>query len=262
VEGGGRLLANWQPETILDGVGEERGRDVIWQCSSGAGTDLRVLPYRKAGRAFYLLVNEGEAALTGTLSLAATGALEHWDPLTGTIQPWPGLQDAQRTVTALHLERRQSVVLMVDPNATPTVAAPRPPQPGAAIDARIGPWQATVGADNPVDLPCPGDWAQVAGWETFAGTVTFATTLMLAGGQSSGPLFLDLGQVGDIAAVLVNGESVGVCAWAPYHFRIDGHCRAGANHVMVTVTNTIANHYEGLQRPSGLLGPVAVRVGE
>jgi hypothetical protein len=72
-------------------------------------------------------------------------------------------------------------------------------------------------------------------------------------------LFLDLGQVGDIAEVVVNGMPIGVRAWAPYIWAIDRVCRAGDNWLDVRVTNSMANRLEGLQRPSGLLGPVCLR---
>ena len=73
------------------------------------------------------------------------------------------------------------------------------------------------------------------------------------------PLFLDLGQVGDIAEVLLNGTTVGARAWAPYVWAIDPICQVGDNQLEVRVTNSMANRLEGLQRPSGLLGPVSIR---
>ena len=73
------------------------------------------------------------------------------------------------------------------------------------------------------------------------------------------PLFLDLGQVGDIAEVVLNGTTAGTRAWAPYVWAIDPICQVGDNQLEVRVTNSMANRLEGLQRPSGLLGPVSIR---
>ena len=36
----------------------------------------------------------------------------------------------------------------------------------------------------------------------------------------------------------------------------EGATRAGENELVVRVTNSSANRFEGLQRPSGLIGPV------
>jgi hypothetical protein len=98
----------------------------------------------------------------------------------------------------------------------------------------------------------------MVGWETFAGTISYHTTFVLANAPLK-PLFLDLGGVGDIAEILVNDEVVAICAWAPYVVRIDPWCQQGENRLTIRVTNSIANYYEGLQRPSGLLGPVVLR---
>ncbi len=57
----------------------------------------------------------------------------------------------------------------------------------------------------------------------------------------------------------MNGRPVGFRAWAPYLLPIGAACRAGSNEIEVRVTNSMANAYEGLQLPSGLLGPVTVR---
>jgi hypothetical protein len=77
--------------------------------------------------------------------------------------------------------------------------------------------------------------------------------------QAKQQLFLDLGQVGDIAEVALNDASVGRRAWAPYLLPLGQLCRAGDNQLDVWVTNSMANRLEGLQLPSGLIGPVLIR---
>lgn len=217
-------------------------------------TDLRVIHVRKDGWEFYYLVNEGEAVLEGAISLVATGALEMWDPLQGTNQPWAAEIREGRLHTHLCLQRRQGLILAVDPAGSPQTGLPRLPIPGECLLEISTPWQAFNEAGEAINVPCPGDWAQVAGWETFAGTLRFRNTFTLLADQLDQPLFLDLGDVGDIAEVIINGEQAGVCAWAPYVLRVDEQCCAGVNHLEVRVTNSIANFYEGLQLKSGLLG--------
>jgi hypothetical protein len=72
-------------------------------------------------------------------------------------------------------------------------------------------------------------------------------------------VFLDLGRVGDIAEVTINGQHVGVRAWAPYILEVGKACRPGANTLEVRVTNSMANTFDGFQMPSGLMGPVVIR---
>jgi hypothetical protein len=222
---------------------------------------VRVIRYRKAGREFYFFVNEGEGVVAGDLSLAATGAVEYWDPLDGTTRPWPAQTIKGRTHTRLRLERRQGVVLALDPNGEPDSTALLPPLPGQPISTLTGPWQAQDETGQPIDLPCPGDWAQAPAWETFSGRLQFLTEFSLSPEQTGQPLFLDLGQAGDIAEVYLNDQRLGVRAWAPYYFNIAAAAQAGHNSLLVRITNSMANAYEGLQLPSGLLGPVTLRAG-
>ena len=105
-------------------------------------------------------------------------------------------------------------------------------------------------------LPAPGDWAQEQSFETFSGTVIYRTTCSIATDE---PLMLDLGTVGDIAEVFVNGKRAGVLGWSPYRLSIGEYCRPGENALEIRITNSMANRYEGAQRPSGLIGPVLLR---
>jgi hypothetical protein len=252
---GGLVLANWQPETLIDALVDGLGRDVDWP----GAADLRVLHYCKEDRHFYLFVNEGEQTLEGDLTLAATGALEYWDPLDATVRPWPGTTIGGRTHTHLRLERRQGLVLAVDPQAETQPPAKMLPLPGAVLLSIAGPWQSYDDQGQRIDLPCPADWAQLPGWETYTGRLCFRTSFGLTPAMLRQPLFLDLGQVGDIAEVTLNGTTLGSRAWAPYVWAIDQICQAGQNQLEVRVTNSMANRLEGLQRPSGLLGPVNIR---
>jgi hypothetical protein len=252
---GGLVLAQWQPQSLVDTLVAGLGRDVDWP----GAPELRVLHYQKQGRQFYFFVNEGEEALEGDLSLAVAGALEQWDALDGSARPWPGVTIEGRTHTHMRLERRQSLILAVDPQGKAEASVPIPPLPAGVLLEIPGPWQAYDQAGTLIDLACPGDWAQQVGWETYSGRLRFRTSFALTEEQAQQPLFLDFGQVGDIAEVIVNGRALGVRAWAPYVWPLDRVCQAGNNQLEVWVTNSIANRLEGLQRPSGLLGPVHIR---
>jgi len=134
-----------------------------------------------------------------------------------------------------------------------------PPLPGAALIGIAGPWDVCADEGTRLDLPCPADWAQLPGWETYTGRLWFRTSFTLTPAQAQQPLWLDLGQVGDIADVVLNGTTMQGRAWAPYVWAIGQICQVGDNQLEVRVTNSMANRFEGLQRPSGLLGPVRIR---
>ena len=67
---------------------------------------------------------------------------------------------------------------------------------------------------------------------------------------------LDLGRVGDIAQLSVDGTEIGVRMWAPYAFDLDAGLAGRSVTIEVRVTNSMANEYDGVKRPSGLMGPV------
>ena len=57
---------------------------------------------------------------------------------------------------------------------------------------------------------------------------------------------LDLGTVGDVAEVMLNGHGVGVAWMQPYQLDVTRALRSGANHLELLVTNTLINYVSGL----------------
>jgi hypothetical protein len=102
---------------------------------------------------------------------------------------------------------------------------------------------------------------------------------MLRPGQQ---LYLDLGEVREIAQVRLNGQSLG-CLWKkPFQIALNSSAKPGSNQLEVEITNFWPNRLIGDQQlppekrftrtnitkfradspllPSGLLGPVSIRV--
>lgn len=254
---GGLVIEDGCAEDVPQRLVPVCGRDVDWP----GAPDLRALHYRKEDMDFHLLVNEGEDAIEGGLSLAGEGGLELWDPLDGSARPWPARRAGGRLHTYLRLERRQGLVLAVDSKGTADPALPLPAVPDEVLAEVPGPWKALDGAGRAVEVPCPGDWAQIHEWETFSGTLRFLTEFRLPADAIGRAAFLDLGRVGEIAEVVLNGVPIGARAWAPHVLSLGDVRLSSVNSLEVRVTNSMANAYEGAQRLSGLMGPVAVRTG-
>ena len=186
--------------------------------------DLRFLHYRKEGLDYYLLVNEGEGAIAGQLRLAVAGEIVAWDPLTGGQRPVEATAAGDGLRISLELERRESLVLAVDtrvgfvaPPALPNLAEERIP-----LDLR---WEVCDLDGAAVAVPAPGDWARQRGYELFSGTLRYLTELTLPAPATEA--WLDLGQVGDSAAVFLDGRQVGVRMWAPYRVCLGRDLAAG-----------------------------------
>ena len=118
-----------------------------------------------------------------------------------------------------------------------------------------------------------GDWTRQLGSSTttgplgswtatdpaYSGSATYQHSIDLTSAQLAGHAWtLDLGDVRDVAEVSVNGHAFDPLLWSPYRVDVSSALHAGSNDVSVTVTNTLANSH-GDSRPSGLLGPVALR---
>lgn len=197
---------------------------------AGDRSSLRVRTGRLAGAAASLLTNEGEEPIT----VSVAGAV--WDPWTGDIHavngPWT-------------LPRRAAVWVTGEVSHAATAAPPT--RPDAGVPPELGPWR--------TEPPAPaGDWTADPAWETVATTVTYASHVDLA---APADLWLDLGVVGDVAEVTLNGQVVAHLFWAPHACAIPAWAtRAGSNELIVRVSNSSANRFEGALKPSGLIGPV------
>jgi hypothetical protein len=93
------------------------------------------------------------------------------------------------------------------------------------------------------------------------------------------PLWIDLGRIGDLAEIRVNGQLAGSSWFAPYRIDIGKLAKSGSNQLEVKVANLWVNRLIGDQqpgaqkitatfaptykpdaplRPSGLIGPVTL----
>lgn len=119
------------------------------------------------------------------------------------------------------------------------------------------------------------------GIKYFSGTAEYIKTFSLSKNQiKNGKLYLDLGNVHELAEVKINGKSLGVLWMPPFISNVTGALREGENEIIIRVTNLWPNRLIGDQllpmdkrftktniekfkkddaiRISGLLGPVRI----
>jgi hypothetical protein len=151
-----------------------------------------------------------------------------------------------------------------------------------------GPWEVRFqpdrGAPDQITLDKLGSWHESgdAGVKYFSGTAAYSKTLQAPAAwfQPGAQLWLDLGDVKNIAEVIVNGKPLGVVWKTPFRVELSGALKPGGNRLEVKVTNLWVNRIVGDQQPgaarkytftsqqfyradspllpSGLLGPVEV----
>jgi hypothetical protein len=230
--------------------------------------------------------NPRAESLDATFRVAGKAA-ELWHADTGATEPASYRIEGDRTTVPLDLEPFGAVfVVFRKASATPSRTLPR--QTETPLGALDGAWevafQADRGAPAKIALEKLGSWSESAdtGVKYFSGTATYTKTFEAPAGwfQSGARLWLDLGEVKNIAEVSVNGEPLGVVWKAPFRAELTGALKPGANAVEIKVTNLWVNRLIGDQLsgaakkytyttqpfyradspllPSGLLGPVAV----
>ena len=159
----------------------------------------------------------------------------------------------------------------------------------ASTGSAIGNWTLSFppnwGAPAQVDVPDLESWTDFSdpGIRYFSGTATYRTTLHMAPEQLSArrELWLDLGQVYEVARIRVNGTALTPLWKQPYAARIDSLLHPGDNSLEIDVTNLWPNRIIGDAQPgvthrytwtnirafnasspllpSGILGPVILR---
>ncbi|HET9797315.1 MAG TPA: glycosyl hydrolase, partial [Gemmatimonadaceae bacterium] len=215
-------------------------------------------------------------------------APELWRADTGEMEPASYRADSTRTTVRLHLAAHDALFVVF---RRPTSAAERdvPVAVRRTLDTLGGPWTirfpAGLGAPPSIALPALASWTVNAdsGVKYFSGTATYERTLrapaswFVRGRQ----LVLSLGDVRDLAQVVVNGTPLPVVWKAPFEVDVTRALHAGANRVEIRVTNEWTNRIIGDRlttpehrvlapvaaapfgpppplRESGLLGPVTI----
>ncbi len=105
-----------------------------------------------------------------------------------------------------------------------------------------------------------GDWTADSRWTDYSGTVVYKTSFDMPV-SSFTHWFLNLGEIGEIAEVSLNGKSIGCSICPPYQYMFMEILLQKHNELVISVTNTLGNQVHDRFRAqhhisSGLIGPV------
>jgi hypothetical protein len=250
--------------------------------------DTRILfVHRKLdGGDIYFLDNRNDRDERVDATFRVTGkAPELWYAETGKSEPASYKIAEGRTTVPLHLEPWGTVfVVFRKPASSPSHTLPKLAE--TQLAAGDGAWnvrfQPGRGAPASITLDKLASWSDNpdAGVKYFSGTGTYTTTIQAPADwfKPGAHLWIDLGDVKNLAEVAVNGKPLGLVWHAPYRVEATSALKAGANEVAIKVTNAWVNRLIGDQQPdattkytfadvkpykanspllpSGLLGPV------
>jgi hypothetical protein len=212
-------------------------------------------------------------------------AAELWHADTGKIERASYRIRDGRTVVPLRLDPYEAVfVVFRKPAVTPSRTLPKPVEsPVATVE---GAWNVSFQPDR--GAPARIALAKLISWSDspnpgvkyFSGTATYTKTVQAPAAwfKTGARLWLDLGDVKNLAQVSIGGKPLGIVWKPPFRVDVTGVLRPGPNAIVLRVTNLWVNRLIGDQQPnaarkytytaqqfyqasspllpSGLLGPV------
>ncbi|MDR3268509.1 MAG: glycoside hydrolase family 2, partial [Tannerella sp.] len=216
---------------------------------------------------------------------------ELWDPVQGTMRKLPAYENqGDATLVPLHLEKHESVFIVFREKGKPQSKDLLANFPELqTVTGLNSAWEVSFnsdavhrGPDETVSFTELQDWKTSADprIKFYSGTAIYKNKFTLPENATSQDLFLDLGKVGMMAKVKVNGQYAGGVWTAPYHVNISKQAKAGENTLEIKVVNTWVNRLigdrqvpeqdrithsrftnwekESDMQSSGLIGPVKV----
>ncbi len=295
--GKGRVVWGRSWRDVLAGQGIAPDFLVIGQAERD---NIDYIHRRTADRDIYFVRNKTTSVKTiDCVFRVQKRKVQLWDPVSGRARQCDGFETVKGgTKVNLSLPPSGSIFVVFGRGAAGPEAPGGEVKPQAdktdsppAIAIR-GPWKLSFpkgwGAPESVVFDKLKSWTDASqpGVKYFSGTGTYENTFSIDTSRASGPggLWLDLGDVKEVAEVYVNGRSVGVVWTPPYRVDISSAVKPGENRLKVEVINLWANRIIGDKTladgvkytktnmsgvfkagqtplPSGLLGPVRI-VGE
>jgi hypothetical protein len=251
-------------------------------------TNLFFVHRKIADGEVYWVSNTNNRAESLEASFRVQGkAPELWHADTGAIEPAAYRIAEGRTIVPLRLEPHDAV-FVVFRRASAALSRSVPQRVETPLAPVEGPWQvsfqANRGAPAQISLNTLSSWSENsdAGVKYFSGTATYTKTMDAPADwfQAGARLWLDLGDVKNLAQVSVNGKPLGILWKAPFRADVSAALKAGSNTLEIQVTNLWVNRLVGDQQPdavkkytytaqqfyradspllpSGLLGPVRI----
>ncbi|RZK33333.1 MAG: DNA-binding protein, partial [Hymenobacter sp.] len=243
------LLGSFTAESFHE-LGVER--DVIATIPSGQRARGIAWTHRTAPEFdIYFISNQLDSARTIDLSLRVAGRPpELWDAVTGEIQSARTWQVTDgRTRLPLFLDRNASVfVVFRKTTMQTTVATGSNWVKLTPVQTLANSWQ--VGFDPKLGGPAQSvafaqltDWSQHpnAAIKHYSGTADYTQTFRWKPAKNAQRVYLELGQVANLAEVQLNGRPCGIAWTAPYRVDITEALKKGDNQLKIKVTNTWAN---------------------
>ena len=212
----------------------------------------------------YFVDNRNDHAENVNATFRVEGkAPELWDAASGETQPVSYSIDGGRTTVPLHLEPYGTTfVVFREPAKAAALSLPeRKETEVAGVDEALNrDWAVSFepnrGAPEIAQFDRLISWSDSTdlGVKYFSGSATYSKTIQVPDGVFSPGthLWLDLGDVENIAEVAVNGKYQGILWKTPFRIDVTQALVPGSNQIVVQVTNLWVNRMIGDQQPWAL----------
>jgi hypothetical protein len=253
-----------------------------------ADTELLFVHRRLDAGDLYWVSNQQARVEDLEASFRVTGrAAEIWHPVSGETRPASYRMAEGRTTVPLRLHPNDAV-FVVFREETDASSRALPQAVESPLGALESGWEVRFqpgrGAPERAGFESLSPWNESAdpGVRYFSGTGAYVKTLQAPEQwfREGAELWLDLGEVENLAEVAVNGQSLGTLWTKPFRVNVTGALEPGENSLEIHVTNLWVNRLIGDQQPgaaekhtyttqafyqadspllpSGLLGPVQI----
>jgi hypothetical protein len=151
-----------------------------------------------------------------------------------------------RTEIPIELTPWASTLFVFQPGAAPA-RDESVPVPSESVEIR-GTWRLQLGRMKK-ELSRLSSWTEDPATRHFSGRGDYEIEFQAPAEVARGNVTLDLGKVGTVAEVWLNGREAGVAWMHPYRLDVTGRLRPGTNHLRVSVANTLINEVTGMDEP-------------
>ncbi|MEQ9439343.1 MAG: glycosyl hydrolase [Cyclobacteriaceae bacterium] len=279
----------WQSPNVLKGsIGEALNDLNISEDVVIRNADAEVL-YRHRQTPemdIYWLNNRSENPTSAEVSFRVSGKIPLlWHPQTGKVSKVSYTMEDGRTTVPLKMESWDAFFIVFSEEATAN-SFTLPETEEQEVVAITGPW--TVRFPEGRGAPEQATFEELQSWteneeggiKYFSGTATYQTTFDAPDISEDVDLILDMGEVKNLAEVILNGESLGIVWKQPFRVPLNDAIQSGQNTLQIKVTNVWVNRLIGDAQPnvqekitfstmpfyqakdpllpSGLLGPVTI----
>lgn len=201
---------------------------------------------------YYFVSNRTKEALKTVCSFRITGKQPHlWNPMNGECRPLPSFSDdGICTSIEIEFDPSQSFFIVFYGKASKKTTKEDNFYPKDEIQQLNGSW--TVSFDPTWGGPAKTEFEELQDWSKntderikyYSGTAVYTKSFEYTN-AAKGRIYLDLGQVKNIAKVYLNGQDLGVIWTTPWEVEITKALKKGRNELKIEVTNLWANRLIG-----------------